>query len=344
MDCVTVRGIYATAITKFLMDNGFKIVQPSLKVARRLGLRLNFEAFKVQVVDKQDRQGVRVVGESSETEAVVECLRRFLPDAIVRECYEFDFRIPERRVRVSTGFLSFEVEFPGGSKLFLDDVRNLVKPTLIGHHQLKIIDAGRVERAEALLDGSEEMRRELSSEVKEELVYRRLSAGSKVGFEHVKIDGRILYLRPGRIISLRDGVLEVERRRFKARGVYDGVKTPKETGDYALTEIVEGAWLMRHSYYSLNGDLKCEYYNINTPVEFYPDRVRYVDLEVDVVREAGGKPRIVDLDKLDSMVSEGYLSEKLASKARKTAEEAAKGEIGLNGSGASYGDRWFIRI
>ena len=338
MDSLIIRGIYATALTKLLMDNGFKIVQPSLKVARRLGLKPSFEAFKVQIVDKSDRQGIKVIGEAPEAERVVECLRKFLPDVIVRECYGFDFRASGGRVRLATGFLSFEVEFPGGSKLFLDDVRNLVKPTLIGHHQLKIVDARKVERAEALLDGSDEMRRELSFEVKEELVYRRLTAGSEVAFEHVKVDGRILYLRPGRIVSLTDRILKVKRGGFKAGGVYNGVKIPKEEGDYALTEIRERAWLMKHSYYNLGGDLKYEYYNINTPVEFYPDRVRYVDLEVDVVREVGGRHRIVDLDKLDSMVSEGYLSEELALSAKRVAGEVAKGKIGWNSRSILYGD------
>jgi len=326
---VSVRGIYATALTKLLVDEGFRIARPSLKVASRLGLKPNLESAEVLIVDKMDRQGVEVKGEASNVDGIAEYLMRSLPDVVLREHYGLALEGSGRRLRLTTGYLSLEVEFPGASKLFLDDARNLVKPTLIGHHQLKIVDSRRVELAEALLDGSEEARRRISREVRGELIYGRLTVGSQVGFEHVKLDGRVLNLRPGRIIYFRDGILKAERRGFKPGGVYDGVGVPREEGDYALTEAREGAWFMKHSYYSLDGKLKFEYYNVGTPVELYPDRVRYIDLEVDVVREAGGKPRIIDLEGLDSMVSEGYISERLASKARETARDIAGGAASL---------------
>ncbi|MGC8849199.1 MAG: DUF402 domain-containing protein [Candidatus Bathyarchaeia archaeon] len=329
MGGISVRGIYATALTRLLLDGGFRIARPSLKVASRLGLKPNLEAVDVLIADREDRQGVKITGEASEADGVVEYLWRRLPDAVVREHHGLALEGVEGKLRLTTGYLSFEVEFPGASKLLLDDVRNLVKPTLIGHHQLKIVDSRRVEAAEALLDGSDEARRRISREVKEELVYGRMPVGSLVGFEHVKLDGCVLDLRPGRVLHSRDGVLKVERRGFRAGGVYDGVGVPRMEGDYALTEVREGAWFMKHSYYSCDGELKCEYYNISTPVELYPDRVRYVDLEVDVVREAGGRLRIIDVEKLDQMVSEGYLSEDLASKAKRTAEDIAGGKAGL---------------
>ncbi|MBS7645179.1 MAG: DUF402 domain-containing protein [Candidatus Bathyarchaeia archaeon] len=333
MGGISVRGIYATALTRLLMDGGFKIARPSLKVASRLGLKPNLEAADILIVDKEDHQGVKITGEASEMDGVVEYLRKSLPDAVVREHHGLPLGDLSSggRFRLTTGYLSFEVELPGASKLLLDDIRNLVKPTLIGHHQLKIVDSRRVEAAEALLDGSDEARRRISREVKGELVYGRLPPGSEVRFEHVKLDGRILDLRPGRIVQSGAGALKVERRGFKPGGFYDGVRVPRMEGDYALTEVREGAWFIKHSYYGREGELKCEYYNVSTPVELYPDRVRYVDLEVDVVREAGGRLRIIDVEELDLMVSEGYLSGELAAKARRTAEDIARRKADLEG-------------
>ena len=59
---VRVRGIYSTALTKFLMDKGFKISQPSKKIAERLGLEKSYDEFDVDIYDKRDSQGVVMVG------------------------------------------------------------------------------------------------------------------------------------------------------------------------------------------------------------------------------------------------------------------------------------------
>ncbi|MGC8962289.1 MAG: hypothetical protein ACP5K1_07630, partial [Candidatus Bathyarchaeia archaeon] len=133
MGGISVRGIYATALTRLLLDGGFRIARPSLKVASRLGLKPNLEAVDVLIADREDRQGVKITGEASEADGVVEYLWRRLPDAVVREHHGLALEGVEGKLRLTTGYLSFEVEFPGASKLLLDDVRNLVKPTLIGH-------------------------------------------------------------------------------------------------------------------------------------------------------------------------------------------------------------------
>ncbi len=91
-------------------------------------------------------------------------------------------------------------------------------------------------------------------------------------------------------------------------------------GDYGLTEAREGAWYVKNTYFSKEGKLKGEYYNVNTPVELYPFGARYIDLEIDVVRRAGERAFIVDREKLDLLAKEGKISRQLAEKAVEVAD------------------------
>ena len=65
------------------------------------------------------------------------------------------------------------------------------------------------------------------------------------------------------------------RREIKPGGTYDGLDVEKEAGDYAITLFQEGAWSSRTSYYGSGGRLKGEYWNINTPIEIYPEKIHY---------------------------------------------------------------------
>jgi probable ribonuclease FAU-1 len=50
-------------------------------------------------------------------------------------------------------------------------------------------------------------------------------------------------------------------------------------------------------------------------VEFYPDRIRSVDLEIDVVQFADGRVEVVDEGELSKRFEQGYLSAKMREKA-----------------------------
>ncbi|MEM2506683.1 MAG: hypothetical protein QXF61_06570, partial [Nitrososphaeria archaeon] len=63
MSKVKVRGIYSTALTKLLLENGFKIAQPSIEIINRLNIEPNEESFDAEVRDRLDRNGVRDPGE-----------------------------------------------------------------------------------------------------------------------------------------------------------------------------------------------------------------------------------------------------------------------------------------
>ena len=125
----------------------------------------------------------------------------------------------------------------------------------------------------------------------------------------------------------REGVLVsadargfVFRRAF-SKGRYDGLDAPIQEGDYGLTEIKEGAWHLKHSYYTKEHKLIGEYFNINTPVELYPYGARYLDLEVDVVCRSGEKPFLLDREKLALLSRNGCISSDLEKRAVAVAED-----------------------
>ncbi len=213
-----------------------------------------------------------------------------------------------------------QVEFPGWAKRRLDQLRGEVLPTVAGHHQIKA--SGRKEEIDLL----EQMVKKLSRSREKGLIsapspLEALKVGASLTIEHVKLDGRVQLLGQGRVtrLSPAEGLIELERE-IKAPGRYDGLGIAKEPGDRAVTEFGEGRWWYRTRYLSADGELKGEYYNINTPIEIYPDKIRYVDLELDLVRLPGGEPRLIDEAELDKALARGWVSERLAARAREVAQ------------------------
>ncbi|MDW8103259.1 MAG: hypothetical protein RMK30_10360 [Anaerolineae bacterium] len=54
---VKIRGIYTTALSGLLKEQGFSIVRASSVTAARLGLRQENQAEDVEIRDKEDKQG-----------------------------------------------------------------------------------------------------------------------------------------------------------------------------------------------------------------------------------------------------------------------------------------------
>ena len=210
----------------------------------------------------------------------------------------------------------YEVEFGGGAKRKLDEIRNKVVPTVEGHHQLKAYDpelSFAVEIAEGILSKVPGQREKVKTGFWEALITNK---GPKRGWlfslEHYKPDGQRIKIGPGEITEVSRNPLKITfKRHLKPGKFYDGLDIPIEFGDYVMTEIEAGKWWFVHRYYDRNGNLKGEYYNINTPVEIYPDRARYIDLEVDIVKWPDGKKEIIDKEKLTEHYEEGIITEKL---------------------------------
>ncbi|WP_396610772.1 DUF402 domain-containing protein [Haloferax sp. S1W] len=210
------------------------------------------------------------------------------------------------------------VWFGRETRFELDDHRRAVATTMAGHHRTKAASSSAsagVDLAEALCNGVE------NGEFPFDVVTAQFGPleGDEIGIGHGKPDGRLITLGSGEVTE-RDpeGTIEV-RRQMTGGGSYDALEIPRESGDVAVTKFREGRWWYPTTYRDTAGEVKGTYVNICTPVECFPDQIRYVDLHVDVVKHADGTVERVDDDELDEAVETGYISEELAEKARSVA-------------------------
>lgn len=82
---VKVRGIYATALTKLLIEKGFKIVDPSPEIAHRLNLDENLDEepdVKIRS-DSYDRHRIYIEGGEKACIAVIQSIREEVPSLAV---------------------------------------------------------------------------------------------------------------------------------------------------------------------------------------------------------------------------------------------------------------------
>jgi hypothetical protein len=265
-----------------------------------------------------------VVGEGGKVAQLVRILQEQLLDVVLVEL-ETGGGWGESREgsKGRAGLVRAKLEFPGASKEILDRVRSFVVPTLARHHRLRIIDPEMVDRAEEELRRRPESREELEENAFREAIWLPLQKKGLVRVEHVKVLGEPISLREGLLMEAGAHRLLIKRSFF--RGRYDGLDLPIEEGDYGLTEAQEGAWWVRHAYYSRDGRLKGEYYNINTPVELYPQRIRYVDLEVDLIRRGEEAPFLIDQESLALLAARGMIGRVLKEKALEVAKGLNEG-------------------
>jgi Ribonuclease G/E len=304
-----IRGIYSTALTRLFLDQGMKVVSPSDKIIRRFGKAKGLvlvQPHDVEIMDSEDMQGIRVQGESACVDEVTTALRKNFFDAICR----------------NKGEGSSEIEFPFAAKTALDELRNRVLPTVPQHHHLRIIASDYVSLLEEkTLSGHPEKRESVGRSMEKSLIWDRFQEEKEIKIEHVKLDGRSIFLSEGVIVEKDFGgkKLVLKRSRFKGRTKYDGLGIEKREGDYAISEIQGGRWYYQHTYFRNDGTLIGKYTNINTPVEFYPDRIRYVDLEIDVVQMPDGQVFVTDEEDLEQRFKTGFLSKELWETAKKAA-------------------------
>ncbi|MEF8774119.1 MAG: DUF402 domain-containing protein [Halobacteriales archaeon] len=214
------------------------------------------------------------------------------------------------------------VRFGRGSRFALDGTRQGVTVTMPGHHRIKAGGAGAgnaVDFLEAVCpDGAG---RAVDGEFPFAAVADRFGPreGDRVAIEHGKPDGRGFPLGRGEVVSLDSDGSVTLRRHAGGRGTYDALGTERERGDVATTRLQEGRWWYITRYAGEDGTDKGTYANVCTPVEVFPDAVRYVDLHVDVVKHPDGTVERVDDDELDEAVAAGHIDEELAEKARDVA-------------------------
>ncbi|KAB1197356.1 MULTISPECIES: DUF402 domain-containing protein [Haloferax] len=210
------------------------------------------------------------------------------------------------------------VWFGRETRFELDDHRRAVETTMPGHHRTKAASpkaSAGVDLAESLCESAGE------GEFPFDVVTSQFGPleGDDVGIGHGKPDGRLIELGSGEVSDRDpDGTIEV-RRQMSGGGTYDALGVERASGDVAVTKFREGRWWYPTVYRDDEGSVKGTYVNICTPVECFPDQIRYVDLHVDVIKHADGTVERVDDDELDEAVEAGNISEELAEKARSVA-------------------------
>ena len=242
---------------------------------------------------------------------------------LVEEMHRINMEFPASQMGLlREGKKHVEILFGGESKRRLDFIRNNIIPTAHNHHKLK--SSGK--EYSLVVDVFERLLSRYPIEEKLDTILWQVNPwveGGVVLLEHIRPTGEKLHL--GRaVVQQFDYPFVAVERRMHSYGIYDGLGIRKEKGDRVITEMKEGEWVFVHSYFSPEGELKGRYYNITTPVEFYPFKVRYMDLEVDVVELE--EMRIIDTEKLEQRVKEGYISQKLQEKALEVAQSVLEGE------------------
>jgi hypothetical protein len=273
-------------------------------MVERFRIPINDKAPDISITDRENGQGVRLAGQKNLAEASIRLLWETLLDMVVRRDVS-----PEDPAERDRDRVIYDLEFPGASKTALDGLRARVRPTLTNHHRLRIIASDHLDLIEQRIERTPHNRNRLEFDLMERVVYQPLRKHGRVRFEHVKPEGQTATLREGEIISLEASKLTLKRRFHTGR--YDGLDLAIEHGDYAITEVLPDRWYLSHRYFAKDGRVKGHYWNVNTPIELYPDRVRYVDLHVDVVRRAKELPGVIDQSKLESITRKGLISTRL---------------------------------
>ncbi|MCE4614697.1 MAG: DUF402 domain-containing protein [Desulfurococcales archaeon] len=208
-----------------------------------------------------------------------------------------------------------------------DTLRAETTPTITFHHTLKA--GGRL--FSDLVDYAEHLLIDMNLD-SIKLGYSTLNyavqtiRGRIIGIKHLKPDGDLYNLPPGRVESVElkpnKPPVVVLKRFFKTRGTLDGLNVEKRPGDYDIMRIDMSAWRIIHEYYTSSGDPLGMYVNINTPPEIEENSIKYVDLYVDVVLKPGRDPEIIDQDQLDKAYQELLVNRELYEQALKEAKKA----------------------
>ncbi|MGM0397510.1 MAG: DUF402 domain-containing protein [Halobacteriota archaeon] len=211
--------------------------------------------------------------------------------------------------------------FGRSSRFALDALRRDVTATMPGHHRTKAGD----ERASGAVDFAEHLGVQAN-----EFPFEAVTAsfgpteGDRVAIGHGKPDGRYVELGRGAVTAVDAETQRVTvERAMTGGGTYDALGVPRVDGDVATTRFTEGRWWYPTVYRSEDGERRGTYVNVSTPVEVFPDVIRYVDLHVDVIKQADGTVEIVDEDELAASVDAGTVSEPLAEKAMDVASQVA---------------------
>jgi probable ribonuclease FAU-1 len=282
-------------------------------------------------------------------------------DADLVETQKIITDFPDKIGEIYSNYRSVNILFPKGFKDEMDTIRRSITSTLPNHHFIKgdLEYANFLKKKKShhrsrdnksrdhrnhqeppvintnllLFNYTEDLIKEIPKTTHEKVgkffenqYYKKfLKNRAYLNINHQKLSGKNIQLTSGTIksVSMQEGepIRITLKRIFREGGVYDGLNTPIERGDYAIGEYEMGAWSYVSSYYSKDNELKGKYYNINTPLEVSDQGLRYFDLEIDIVENMIGKRKIIDKELLDQALSLKLISQTLYDKAIEVSEE-----------------------
>ncbi len=225
---------------------------------------------------------------------------------------------------IRNGYSYAEVYLTYYAKKILDKIRDNVLPTIDEHHYLRNFG----EKSEILIRFAEELlplfssREIIRKKLLQSIIQTYFKYGKSLKIEHYLPNGELINLAPGKIIDINLEENEIKIiRRMSGYGIYDGLNEKKMLGDYCIAKYKLGSMSSELRYFRKEGDLIGIYVNISTPVEFYENSVRYVDLGIDIVKTKEGDVKVIDEDKLEYYYNEGYINTSLYEKVLKVVEE-----------------------
>ncbi|NWF94657.1 MAG: ribonuclease E/G [Candidatus Thorarchaeota archaeon] len=245
------------------------------------------------------------------------------------------FEEMDRAGLILEGTSNADIEFPSEVKQALDKTRAKIKPTIDHHHFYKSAGyAPLVDFAELMIEDRPSERQYITSKLEKIIRLDMPKPDDTIDIEHVKLDGRAIVLSRGRVLDSTPSLITVRRHfRFTSRKLKivdeypDEVGALRDEGDYAVTKAIPGSMTLTTDYYSKNDVHKGSYININTGVEVYPSnagnpsRIRYVDLEIDVICLPNrGEVKVIDQHLLTRAVQRGFITKEMAQTARLKAE------------------------
>ncbi len=214
--------------------------------------------------------------------------------------------------------------FGRNSRFALDEIRREVTATMAGHHRIKAGSKGASTAVDFVESLSADEIAGVDGDADTKFPFAAVidnfgpTVGDEITINHGKPDGRLFSLGSGTVTE-RDSESITLVRELTGGGRYDGLGVPRSDGDTATTTFQEGRWWYPTVYRTRDDELIGTYVNICTPIECFPDAVRYIDLHVDVLKYPDGTVERVDDDELAAAVTNGDLSDELAEKTRAVA-------------------------
>nr|MDO8080679.1 ribonuclease E/G [Candidatus Freyarchaeota archaeon] len=321
-------------------DIQYPIATTKISIIGKYAILIEQEGIKIskKIKNSENRQELYSLGEKIKPENWGIIFRTGAanqnPSILIQEVSELNKKAKElmkRKKETASPALLLEgnenvfIEFTSRAKKKLDDIRQEIVKTINQHHYYKSIGheySLLVDFTEEILTKYPKMENNIL-EIFNKIYTREFpKKGDQILIEHVKING-YQFILSGILTNLdpNNNHLSIKRL-FRGGGHFDGLNIPKQTGDYGITEIKLGSWNLQTEYYSKNGEFKGAYYNINTGIEFYPpNRLRYIDLAIDVIKWPNGEVKIIDKEELNKAYESKLISEKLKTKAEQEAEE-----------------------